>query len=552
MAESAQAPPRAPSALGRLAVCLALAASTWFLFAPTLGHGFVNYDDGDYVYENARVLRGFDDGGLAWSLTATEQANWHPLTWMSLMLDSERTGIGRDQPPFAKSAPGFHATNLALHLANALLLFLLLANVTGALGRSAFVAALFALHPLHVESVAWVAERKDVLSTLFGILATWAYVAYARRPAFGRYALATLALAASLASKPMLVTLPILFLLMDLGPLGRRAEGFRRLLLEKVPMFLLVAASSAITVYAQRQGGTVRTIEALGLGVRVANAAVAAGAYLQKMVWPECLAVFYPHPGESLEAWKIALASIVLAGITWVAIRWKRDLPCLAFGWAWYLVTLVPVIGLVQVGAQSMADRYTYVPLIGPFVAIAWVITDTAERIFGGGRRVLAGLGAAAIAVLVCLATVARAQVAHWKDSETLFRHALLCTSDDNTIAHNNLGLHLLYGGRIDEAIPHFQSALRVRPAFLDARVNLGSAFLMQRKLGEAEFHLKEAVRLDPDNAGGNTNLGAALALAGRYDEAIAYLRRAVELEPGNVQYLRNLERAQSLQRGGK
>lgn len=551
MPEPAPKPRRAPSGLARLFLGLLLAAAAVFVFAPTLKHGFVNYDDDTYVYENAHVLRGFEGGGLSWSLTATDQANWHPLTWMSLMLDSELHGLRKDAPPFSKSAPGFHATNLLLHVASTILLFLLLARLTGAFWRSAFVAALFGVHPLHVESVAWVAERKDVLSTLFGVLATWAYVAYAEKRGLARYGLVVLLFVASLASKPMLVTLPVLFLLLDFGVLDRRSLGWRRLVLEKAPMLVLVAASAAVTIYAQRRGGAFRTFESVGLGIRVANAAVASIAYLVKMVWPTRLAVFYPHPGANLETWKIAASSIALVGISWISIRKIRELPYVAFGWAWYLVSILPVIGLVQVGAQAMADRYTYVPLIGPFIAVAWGIADAAGRALGE-RRASAVLAGAAAVVLGVLALVARAQVAFWKDSETLFRHALLCTNDDNTIAHNNLGLALLYSGRLDESVPHFQSALRVRPAFVDARVNLGSAFLMKGRLGEAEFHLQEAIRLDPRSAGGHTNLGVALALGGKFDEAIGHLRTAVDLEPDNVQWKRNLERAQELQRGEK
>jgi hypothetical protein len=461
-------------------------------------------------------------------------------------------GLATDAPPYAKSAPGFHATNLLIHSANTVLLFLLLANLTGATWRSAVVSALFGLHPLHVESVAWVAERKDVLSTLFGILATAAYVAYARRPALARYALAVLLFVASLASKPMLVTLPVLFLLLDFGPLRRRSEGVRRLFLEKVPLLVLVAASSAVTVFAQRQGGSFRLMAYVGFGVRVANAAVAAIAYLLEMIWPTRLAIFYPHPGGDLQSWKVVASCAALAGITWFAIRRIRDLPYVAFGWFWYLVSILPVIGIVQVGAQAMADRYTYVPLIGPFVAIVWGASDAASRLFADGRRASNVLAGAAVVTLGALFLVARTQVACWKDSETLFRHAIACTGDDNTIAQNNLGVALMQSGRTGEAIPHFESALRVQPGYLDARVNLGSAYLLQRKLPEAESELRQALRADPGRAEGHAALGVALALGGRYDEAVEHLRLAVESVPGNKEWRSNLDRAERLRRGDK
>jgi tetratricopeptide (TPR) repeat protein len=348
----------------------------------------------------------------------------------------------------------------------------------------------------------------------------------------------------------MLVTLPLLFLALDLWPLGRSAEGFGRLVREKLPLLALAAASSAITFHAQESGGAVRTIESIGLGARAANAAVATVAYLVKTVWPAKLAVFYPHPGASLEAWKVALSSAAIALVTWLAVRSFRTRPYLAFGWIWYLVSLLPVIGLVQVGAQAMADRYTYLPLIGPFVAIAWGLSDTLAAAIGA-RRAVPALAAASIAVLGVVGFLARTQVGVWKDSETLFRHALACTSD-NWVAHNNLGLALLEAGKVDEAIPELESALRIRPAYVDAHVNLGRALLQKGRIADALLHLSEAIRANPGSAEAQTNLGVALALDGRLEEGIGHLRRAVELEPERVEWRKNLEHAESLRRTGK
>ncbi len=541
---------RVPRIPARLALSLLLAAATVGLFLPVLGHGFVDYDDDVYVYRNPHVVRGFDGGGVEWALTSTDALNWHPLTWLSLELDSELHGLSTDAPPYARSAPGFHATSLLLHAANTVLLFILLARLTGANGRSAFVAALFGLHPLHVESVAWAAERKDVLCAFFGILSSFAYAAYAERRSKRLYALAALLLAAGLASKPMLVTLPLLFLALDLWPLGRSAEGIGRLVREKIPLFALAAASAAITFVAQSRGGAVRTIESIGLGARVSNAAVATVAYLGKSVWPARLAVFYPHPGADLDGKMVALACAAIALATWLAIRSARTRPYVAFGWAWYVVSLVPVIGLVQVGAQAMADRYTYLPLIGPFVAIAWGLHDAAVRLVGP-LRARSVLAPASIAALAALGVAARKQVDVWKDSETLFRHALACTAD-NWIAHNDLGLALLELGKPDEAILELRAALRIRPEYFDARVNLGRAFLQKGLNADAVDVLEQAIRANPASAEAQTNLGIALALGGKLEEGIGHLRKAVDLDPDRVEWRKNLDHAESLRRAGK
>lgn len=520
-------------------VGLLLAASIAAVFWPTLGHGFVNYDDDGYVYENPHVARGLGGGGWRWAFTASDEFNWHPLTWISLMLDTEVHGL---------RAPGFHATNLLLHLLNSLLLLRILVRVTGSTWRSAFAAALFAVHPLHVESVAWISERKDVLSTLFGFLSIRSYVGHATDRKRGALAWTSLWLALGLMAKPMLVTFPLLFLLMDHWPLARGTAG-RALLAEKLPLFALVGASSAITLFAQHGGGAVRSIESLGLGVRAANAAVSAVAYLGKSFWPSDLAAFYPHPGASLPAWKPAGSLLVLTAISFAAFRLRRSRPYFAFGWCWYLVALVPVIGLVQVGSQAMADRYTYVPLIGVFVAVAWGATDAVRAALGveaAAARVLAATGTA---VLALLAWRARQQVATWKDGETLFRHALACTAR-NHVAHNNLGLALSDQGRGDEALDHFRAALEIEPRFVEARVNLGKALIEHNRIPEAIVCLEEALRMRADDPEAHNNLGVALALEGRVEESLAHFGRAIEIEPEKESWRRNLERARALAGG--
>ncbi|HYV17450.1 MAG TPA: tetratricopeptide repeat protein [Verrucomicrobiae bacterium] len=483
--------------MSRFVLALLLALATLAVFARVVGFELLNYDDPLYVTANPHVQEGLTVAGVGWAFTTFTAANWHPLTWISLMLDASIGGI---------DPRVFHLTNVVLHLANVLLLFLLLDRLTGSPYRSAVTAALFAIHPLHVESVAWVAERKDVLSTLFLLLTLLAYAGFVERPGPVRRLGVVLMFALGLLAKPMLVTLPVLLLLLDAWPL-RRKEPWRRLVLEKAPLFAMSIATGVVTIVAQRHAETVGSLAGYPLGVRVANAIVATVTYLGQTMWPTRLAVFYPHPGASLAAWKVIVSSAILAALTFGAIRFRRSRPYLLIGWAWYLVTLAPVAGIVQVGWQARADRYTYIPLIGIFLAAVWAISD---RI---GERP-AFLASLATAVVVLLGIGAFVQTGHWRDSETLFRHALAVT-DDNAVAH----------------------------------LNLGTALLRRHQLAEAEEHFTEAVRINPAFAEAHSNLGVALGRQGRTDEAILEFRRALELQPDYPDARRNLDLAESLKR---
>lgn len=540
-------------------VVLFLVAATVVVFWQILGHEFINYDDSLYVTENKHVWAGPTRGGLVWAFTTFHHANWHPLTWLSHMLDCRLFGL---------DPMGHHLTSLLLHIANTLLLLVVLRRMTGSLWRSAFVAALFAIHPLHVESVAWVAERKDVLSTLFWMLTMWAYVRYTESPKLWRYLSVVLFFALGLMAKPMLVTLPFVLLLLDYWPLRRLASGTtevderarpaRRLIWEKTPLFALAAASGIVTYLAQQKGEAVSSLEAFPMGIRVANAVVAYVTYIGKTVWPRGLAVFYPHPGDTLPAWQVLGAGLVLACISILAIRTARRRPYLAVGWLWYLGTLVPVIGLIQVGMQAMSDRYTHVPLIGIFVVVAWGIPDLLgreERRTGRARErrkgkakdpspsgrapvapglrfthslVLSILAGTAIAALMARAWV---QAAYWHDSITLFQHALNVTAD-NVVAHNNLGVALSREGKSDEAIDHFSKVLEMDPDHADAHANLGVVLANQGNLEDAIAHYSKALQVKPDNAEAHTDLGVALARKGRMDEAIDHFSEALEIDP--------------------
>jgi len=577
------------------ALALLLALSTVVALWPVTGHEFVGFDDKDYITGNAVVLRGLTWEGIVWAFGAVHVHNWHPLTWLSHMLDASI---------FGSSAPGHHAVSLLFHAINTLLLFLVLFRMTDAPWRCAFVAALFGLHPLHVESVAWVAERKDVLSTMFWLLATGAYVLYAEKRDRRLYALTLALFVLGLLAKPMLVTLPFVLLLLDYWPLQRlanpgkaavtetphpqevkkkkdrkkgegaaptpppppaaavAAESVRGLILEKIPFFVLTAVSSAFTLYAQQ--GVVKSLENYPLAARLGNAVVSYLQYLAKTVWPVDLAVFYPHPVGALAAGKILLAAAALAAVTAAAIYAGRRLPYLAVGWFWYLGTLVPVIGIVQVGLQAMADRYTYVPLIGIFIAAAWGVSDLLARV----RHRRGILAVAAAVVLIPLAVLTFRQAGVWRDSLTLFRHAVAVTENNNwaqynyglallerneteaalrhfrealrirpgdTKSLNNIGLILARSGDSAGAIRHFNGALAVDPNYADARYNLALVLLGQGRQDEAVPQLEKTPRTDPKHSEANRLLGVALARAGDLDRAIGHLRNAVSAAPTNA-----------------
>jgi len=544
-----------------VAVALGLALATAAAYWQVARHDFVNYDDSEYVYENPLVLRGLTAEGLRWAWTATEAANWHPLTWLSHMLDVAL---------FGPSPGAHHLVNLALHLANTLLLFFLLRRLTGALWRSAFVAALFALHPLHVESVAWVAERKDVLCTLFFCLTLWAYAEWVKRAGWWRYGAALLFFALGLMAKPMLVTLPFVLLLLDVWPLGRwrglagtgdtaapagraaAAGGISaapsagasaaRLIVEKMPFFALAAASSVITFIVQREGGAMGAASAMPLEQRLVNAVVTYAAYIWKMVWPVALTPFYPYDLK-LPTWKAILAAAALVAATLATLRLARRRPYLAVGWLWYLGMLVPVIGLVQVGQQAMADRYTYLPLVGVFIILAWLAADLPRRQAGlaaGWRPGGLLLGAAAAsALLLCLAATYR-QTAYWHNSTMLWNYALRI-DPENYVAHINLAAVLEAQGRRDEAEQHYRDALRVRPNDPQANNNLGSLLAHQGKPDEAMVYYLRALKGNPKLPEAHNNLGLLLAGRGQLEQAIAEYHEALRLKPAMAQAHNNL-----------
>jgi tetratricopeptide (TPR) repeat protein len=599
------------------AVCGLLLLAVIAVFGQTAGHDFVNFDDDHYVYENRHVLEGLTGAETVWAFTDTHlSGHWHPLTWLSLMADAQVLAPGEGPLGRARLAAGMHLVNLALHAANAVLLFLVLRAMTASTWPSALVAAIFAVHPLHVESVAWITERKDVLSGLFGLLALGAYAWYARGPSVVRYLLVAAALSLGLMAKPVLVTWPLVFLLLDYWPLGRfsqrRVGGARKsssdgalrepaqntderfqgsdsvrdppvspgrgqrlsdkppspacrrvpcthgrqdgrgaggegglqsrvaLIVEKIPLLLLVAASAAVTFVAQRSSGTVISLQSVPISERIARAAVLYVVYLGKSLWPVNLAALYPQgPAESI--WPALGAGILLAlltaGALWGAWRGQR---WLAVGWFWYLGILLPTVGLVQVGLQVMADRFLYLPQIGLCMALVWGAHWGVERLCGHwpSRRWLDGVGGALL--VAGLMACAWQQTSYWRNSERLWTRALTCTSN-NGVAHNNLGGALVGRGQVEEAMAHFRKALEIKPDYTGAHYNLGKALAGRGQFDEAIAHYRKALEIEPDYVEAHYNLGNALANRGQVEEAIAQYRKALEIKPDYAEAHSNL-----------
>ncbi|MHB8773383.1 MAG: tetratricopeptide repeat protein [Syntrophales bacterium] len=521
---------------------------TLIVYGPMVEHGFISFDDDDYLTANPVVRQGLTWDGVVWAFSAPRVYNWHPLTWLSHMLDVQLFGL---------NAGAHHLVGLLLHIANSLLLFGVLRAMTGAPWRSGLVAALFALHPLHVESVAWAAERKDLLSTLFWLVTLGLYHRYAQEPGIRRFWPVCLCYAVSLMAKQMTVTLPFLLLLLDYWPLrrmaplpaGRAAGGpdrkvlpaagdgaaaypFQRSLLgplvaEKLPLLLLAAGASLLIYLIQAQTGIVKSSGDFPFSARLANALVAYVAYLFKTLWPLHLAVFYPHPGTALSLGTAAAAAGLLALVTVAVIRSGK--PYLIVGWFWYLGTLVPVIGLVQVGVQGMADRYTYVPLIGIFIMAVWGGADLAAR-----RRVPAAAQASfAAALLAALTVLTWFQVGTWRDDITLYSHAVRVTAG-NDWAEYNLGRSLMASGRDDEALVRFQEAARLQPRYADAFLNIGVIRARQDRLDEAAANFGRALALEPANREALLNLSLALTRQGKITAAAARLERLRGLNPGD------------------
>src|SRR5438874_1239242 len=506
---------RAPHAT-ILGVSIFLMAITWLVFGETLRHPSINFDDQAYVFENPKINTGLTSTGVLWAFTHSHVGNWHPLTWISHMLDCQLFGL---------QAGWHHFTNVLLHTIAAILLFLVFREMTGALWRSAFVAAVFAIHPLRVESVAWIAERKDVLSGVFFMLTLAFYVRYVREPSNIRYLVGAVLFSLGLMTKPMLVTLPFVLLVFDYWPLGRFAHvcpaepkpknglarwwGHRsipaRLILEKIPLIALSVASSIITLFAQKTA--VSSVESLPLLWRMNNAFVSYVAYIWQMVCPIRLALVYPHPEYRLSLWGVALAIAFLTGVTAVVVAFRRKHPYLITGWFWYVGMLVPVIGVMQVGPQARADRYTYLPQIGLYLIATWTIADLSVA-WRYRRQILVVAAAIVIAALTCLAWI---QDTYWRDSETLWTHTLAVTSH-NDVAHTNLAAVLLGRDRIDEAIPHSEEALKIHPRYFPAHDTLAAGLLRRGRMYEAVVHLKESLKINPDGIYAQGNLVWVLA----------------------------------------
>ena len=511
-------------------ILFVLVASTWAIYAPVAQFGFVALDDADYVADNPRVLSGLTSENAKWAFTTVHACNWHPLTWLSHQLDTTLFGAGPAAP---------HRTNLVLHTLNTGLLLLLLHRLTGSIGRSALVTTFFALHPLRIESVAWIAERKDVLSACFFLLTLYSYSRFAQSAETARrwswYAGSLVLFALGLLSKPMLVTLPCVLLLLDFWPLRRArlaasgaqsTRSLAALLREKIPFLLLSAASCVITFVAQNQGGAVRSLESFTLVQRISNAFVAYAQYLGKTFWPLDLAVYYPHPGQ----WPVLLlvvATLVLAGLSFVSLRKAASHPFVPVGWFWFVGMLFPTIGLVQVGNQAMADRYTYLPSIGLFILLVWGADALTRRV----SLLRTGMIAASALAITALVLLTRSHLPRWHDSETLFRHTLAVTKN-NFAAHHSLGYTLLTRGDTDAAIGEFQQALLLRPRFPEALNNLGNAYLRKQDPQAAVAHYERALSFQPSLSQARYNLGTTLLQLGRLDEAITALTLAADAQP--------------------
>ena len=521
----APASPRRQRLAATLFALTLLTVTTLVVYSPARHYDFVALDDPLYVSENPHVA-GLTFDNIGWAWTHRHGGFWIPLVWMSYMLDVTLFGPG---------PAGHHLTNIVLHLLNTVLLFWALVRMTGATWRSGFAAALFAVHPLHVESVAWITERKDVLSTCFWMLAMLAYAAYVRHRGAWRYAVLAACFLAGLLAKPMVVTLPVALLLLDVWPLGRYpTERWPSLVLEKMPLAAIALASGVVAYLAQREAGAVSSLETYSLGLRISNALVSYVAYLGKTVWPAGLSIFYSHP-LAIPAWKATAAAAVLGVLFFVAVRAFRNQPAILVGWTWFVVTLLPVIGLVQVGVQSMADRFTYIPLVGIFVAVAWAVPDIVPI----PRAVL---GAAAAVAVASYAAAARQQLTYWKDSVTLWTRATEIVLDiDSYRAHMSLGDVLLAQGRAGEAIGHFTEAARVRPDSAEAQHKLGLTLAGQGRIDEAAAAFAAAVGLDPRLATARADLGLALSKLGKNDSAIDQYSEALRLDPNQPDTQNNL-----------
>jgi protein O-mannosyl-transferase len=519
-----------------------LVAVTLAVYIQTADHQFINYDDPGYVTANAVVKGGLTAVGFAWAFTTTAMSNWHPLTWLSHMADVQMFGL---------DPGGHHLSSVVMHAAAALLLFLLLARITGALWQSFAVAALFALHPLHVESVAWVAERKDVLSSLFWLLTILFYARFVKKPGYTWYFCALLSFIAGLMTKPMLVTLPLVMLLLDYWPFNRFAGNrvprenptllgrytfFLALLKEKIPFFLLSVMSAVITIYGQQTGGSIASLDKVPVALRIENALVVYIKYICLMIWPHDLAILYPF-SRSLPLWQAIGAGCLLIALSSVVIRLRQRYPYLITGWFWYLITLLPVIGLIQVGSQALADRYTYIPLIGLFILCCWLIPD----LLRGWRHRQVILGVLAGVVIVSLSSVTWRQLGYWKDNLSLYRHTIAVTTG-NYLIFNNYGVALEEQGSIEESIAMFRLTLSIKPDQAEVLYNLGRLYLADLNSPQEALPLfVRAIAIKPDYMDAYVNLGVAYNNLGLYNETVLLLQQANKIAADRADSHNNL-----------
>jgi len=513
---------------------LLVVVMTIAVYWPVLFNDFISYDDTDYVTLNMMVRQGLSIKGTAWAFSAFHAGNWHPLTWLSHMLDIELFGL---------NPLGHHAINLLFHTANSVLLCALLHRLTGFLGRSVVVALLFAIHPLHVESVAWISERKDVLSTLFWLLTMWAYASYASKPSLKRYLTVSLCFVLGMMAKQMLVTVPLVLLLMDYWPLNRIARrpeeaienrrGLKFLLLEKIPLLIVSAALSMVTINAQTSAGALTHGDGQSVLLCAGNAFLSYVKYIRNMFWPTDLALFYPFEPSAITIPKVLAAVALLAALTVIILTQREKRPYLVFGWFWYLVTLLPVIGFIRVGGQALADRYTYIPLMGLFLIMVWGGTETA----GKWRN---GLPAAAVVtaiVIVILSMLTITQIRYWQNSYDLYSHSLAVV-ERNWLAHNNIGILLAQYNRNNEAIFHFKESVRYNPNGGTGFRNLGNSLQIAGKNSEAIGAYNEAVRIDPNDSEGHFRLGYAYLLSGDTRQAYYQYRQLLRLDRTRAQHL--------------
>jgi protein O-mannosyl-transferase len=528
-----------------IAISILLIALTWAVFAQTGGFQFVNYDDPLYVLDNSHVRAGLSWRGIAWAFTHVHSQNWHPLTTISHMLDCQLFGVN----------PGaHHLVNVFFHSLTVVLLFILLAQVTNRVWLSAFVASIFAVHPLRVESVAWIAERKDVLSGVFFMLTLLAYAAYTRKQTIGRHLTMSILFACGLMSKPMLITTPFILLLLDYWPLnrgqrtedrGQKRSTIARLIVEKLPLFALSIGSCVATLSAQNFA--LGSTEFLPLRWRITNAVFSYFEYVRQLFFPVDLIPFYVHPEGRLEMWRLLLAAIILIGATAIAFIRRRQNPYLIVGWLWYLVMLIPVIGIVQVGLQGHADRYTYLPQIGLEIALVWLIWDLTKSCLSrrsdsakperAQKIVLAGAGAF---VVTTLSILSWKQTTHWRDTEALWRHTLAVTPDSD-VAHAGLGGILFVRGQIDESIDHYERALRLRDGNVAAHFGLGRALAAKQKTDAAIFHFQKALGIQPDYVAASNDLGVLFASKGEIKQAVAAWEQSLSFDPDNADAANNI-----------